>query len=113
MVALGEMGQAPPDRLRRAADWLIAREVRRKGDWSVKRPDLEPSGWAFEFAAEGFQGDLFDGGGGADAGLEFAQELLGAGAGLGHAVLGWGRSREFRPMGQGGQGPEAPGSRVT
>jgi squalene-hopene/tetraprenyl-beta-curcumene cyclase len=50
--ALGEMGQAPEERLRRAADWLIAREVRRKGDWSVKRPDLEPSGWAFEFANE-------------------------------------------------------------
>jgi len=24
----------------------------RKGDWSVKRPDTEPSGWAFEFANE-------------------------------------------------------------
>ncbi len=24
-------------------------EIRRKGDWSVKRPDTEPSGWAFEF----------------------------------------------------------------
>ena len=32
-----------------AADWLLAREIRRKGDWSVKRPDTEPSGWAFEF----------------------------------------------------------------
>jgi squalene-hopene/tetraprenyl-beta-curcumene cyclase len=50
--ALGEMGQAPADRMTKAADWLIAREVRRKGDWSVKRPDLEPSGWAFEFANE-------------------------------------------------------------
>ncbi len=26
--------------------------MRRRGDWSVKRPDLEPSGWAFEFANE-------------------------------------------------------------
>ncbi|MBI4893531.1 MAG: squalene--hopene cyclase [Acidobacteria bacterium] len=50
--ALGEMGEAPEEKLRIAADWLIAREVRRKGDWSVKRPDLEPSGWAFEFANE-------------------------------------------------------------
>ena len=33
----------------RAADWLIEREVRRKGDWAVKRPDIEPSGWAFEY----------------------------------------------------------------
>jgi len=50
--ALGELGKAPEDRMRKSADWLIAREVRRKGDWSVKRPDLEPSGWAFEFANE-------------------------------------------------------------
>jgi len=30
-----------------AADWLLEREIRGKGDWSVKRPDTEPSGWAF------------------------------------------------------------------
>ena len=36
-------------RLTRAADWLLAREIRRNGDWSVKRPNTEPSGWAFEF----------------------------------------------------------------
>lgn len=52
MFALGEMGEPPKEPMRRAADWLIAREVRRKGDWSVKRPDLEPSGWAFEFENE-------------------------------------------------------------
>jgi squalene-hopene/tetraprenyl-beta-curcumene cyclase len=50
--ALGECGHAPPDRMARAADWLVAREVRHKGDWSVKRPDLPPSGWAFEYANE-------------------------------------------------------------
>ncbi len=49
MFALGEAGAAQPDSLRRAADWLLDREVRRKGDWSVKRPDLTPAGWAFEF----------------------------------------------------------------
>ena len=43
----------------RAADWLLAREVRRKGDWSVKRPDTEPSGWAFEFRNE-FYPDIDD-----------------------------------------------------
>src|SRR6185437_15890142 len=36
----------------KAADWLQTREIRRKGDWSVKRPDIEPSGWAFEYANE-------------------------------------------------------------
>jgi len=50
--ALGEMGAADPSALTRAADWLLKREIRRKGDWSVKRPNLEPSGWAFEFANE-------------------------------------------------------------
>ena len=49
MFALGEVGDPPADRMRAAADWLLQREVRHKGDWSVKRPDLEPSGWAFEY----------------------------------------------------------------
>ena len=35
--------------LEKAAGWLIGREVRRQGDWSVKRPHVEPSGWAFEY----------------------------------------------------------------
>ncbi|MDQ2711579.1 MAG: squalene--hopene cyclase, partial [Acidobacteriota bacterium] len=47
--ALGEGGAAPAEALRRAADWLMSKEIRRKGDWSVKRPNAEPSGWAFEF----------------------------------------------------------------
>ncbi len=45
--------------VRRAADWLLAREVRRKGDWSVKRPNTEPSGWAFEYCNE-FYPDVDD-----------------------------------------------------
>jgi len=31
------------------AKWYIDRQIFRKGDWSVKRPNLEPGGWAFEF----------------------------------------------------------------
>ena len=57
--ALGEAGAADEARMTRAADWLISKEVRRKGDWSVKRPDTEPSGWAFEFANE-FYPDIDD-----------------------------------------------------
>jgi len=38
--------------LRGAADWLLQREVRRKSDWSVKRPNTEPSGWAFFYQNE-------------------------------------------------------------
>jgi len=45
--------------LRRAADWLLSKEIRRKGDWSVKRPHTEPSGWAFEYANE-FYPDIDD-----------------------------------------------------
>jgi squalene-hopene/tetraprenyl-beta-curcumene cyclase len=41
-----------PAVLTRAADWMLTKEVRRKGDWAIKRPDLVPSGWAFEFANE-------------------------------------------------------------
>jgi squalene-hopene/tetraprenyl-beta-curcumene cyclase len=36
-------------RLRRAAAWLIDRQIFKPGDWSVYNPDLEPGGWAFEF----------------------------------------------------------------
>ena len=66
--ALGELQQlragseawAPSSAaLTRAADWMLSREVRRKGDWAVKRPDLVPSGWAFEFANE-FYPDVDD-----------------------------------------------------
>jgi len=50
--ALGASGAVPLEALRPAADWLLAKEVRRKGDWAVKRPGVEPSGWFFEFANE-------------------------------------------------------------
>ncbi len=49
---LGESGCVPESSLAPAADWLLSKEVRRKGDWSVKRPNVEPSGWYFEFANE-------------------------------------------------------------
>jgi squalene-hopene/tetraprenyl-beta-curcumene cyclase len=42
-----------------AAEWLVAREVRMRGDWSAKRPRLEPGGWYFEFENE-FYPDIDD-----------------------------------------------------
>src|ERR1035438_6760454 len=57
--ALGESGLAPDHSMARAADWLLTKEVRRRGDWSVKRPSVEPSGWYFEFANE-FYPDIDD-----------------------------------------------------
>ena len=35
--------------LARACQWLMSQQILKKGDWSVKRPRLEPGGWAFEF----------------------------------------------------------------
>lgn len=57
--ALGELGETDPKCLTAAADWLLSKEVRRKGDWAAKRPDLTPSGWAFEFDNE-FYPDIDD-----------------------------------------------------
>ena len=57
--ALGESGAPPEAALRQCADWLLTKEVRRKGDWAVKRPHTQPSGWYFEFANE-FYPDIDD-----------------------------------------------------
>ncbi|HEY6489175.1 MAG TPA: squalene--hopene cyclase [Terracidiphilus sp.] len=57
--ALGELSAANGAELTMAADWLLSKEIRRKGDWSAKRPDLTPSGWVFEFANE-FYPDIDD-----------------------------------------------------
>ncbi len=57
--ALGEAGFASSKGMQRCADWLMTKEVRQKGDWSVKRPNVEPSGWYFEFANE-FYPDIDD-----------------------------------------------------
>lgn len=59
LFALGEFGVTNAPFATKAADWILAKEVRRKGDWSVKRPDLRPGGWAFEFANE-FYPDIDD-----------------------------------------------------
>jgi squalene-hopene/tetraprenyl-beta-curcumene cyclase len=33
----------------RAARWLLGKEVRQQGDWSLTNPRLEPGGWFFEY----------------------------------------------------------------
>ncbi len=35
--------------LEHAAHWLVAEEIRERGDWTVRRPGLEAGGWAFEY----------------------------------------------------------------
>ncbi|NJD37268.1 MAG: squalene--hopene cyclase [Geobacter sp.] len=50
LLAMQEAG-IPQDHpaLIKSAQWLLDREVRIRGDWKIKSPDLEPGGWAFEF----------------------------------------------------------------
>jgi squalene-hopene/tetraprenyl-beta-curcumene cyclase len=33
----------------KACAWLASKQIFQKGDWSIKKPRLEPGGWAFEF----------------------------------------------------------------
>jgi squalene-hopene/tetraprenyl-beta-curcumene cyclase len=60
VIALRDAGVPADDpALVRAADWLLDEEVRVPGDWTVRRPDLEPGGWAFEFENDNYP-DLDD-----------------------------------------------------
>jgi squalene-hopene/tetraprenyl-beta-curcumene cyclase len=53
VFALGEAGVPADDpRMVQAADWLLSKEVRHKGDWAVKVPNTQPGGWYFEFNNE-------------------------------------------------------------
>ncbi|HEY0309282.1 MAG TPA: squalene--hopene cyclase [Acidobacteriaceae bacterium] len=60
MFALAEAGIPANDpRLVKAADWILAKEVRTKGDWAEKVKGVEPGGWYFEFNNE-FYPDVDD-----------------------------------------------------
>ena len=51
VTALLDAGADPSgDVVSRAVQWLLAEEITCTGDWAVRRPDLPPGGWAFEFA---------------------------------------------------------------
>ncbi len=45
--------------LRRAAEWMIECQVLVPGDWQVKRPHVQPGGWAFQYRND-FYPDLDD-----------------------------------------------------
>lgn len=52
LICLAESGlPADHPKLKRAAEWLIEKEIRFAGDWVHKNPaKVEPSGWVFEYA---------------------------------------------------------------
>ncbi|MCI0457818.1 MAG: squalene--hopene cyclase [Gemmataceae bacterium] len=57
LAVAGVPGRHPA--VRSAVEWLLAKEVRRRGDWSLLNPDLEPGGWFFEYR-NGFYPDTDD-----------------------------------------------------
>ena len=60
LIALGDGGAGADDpSIVRAVRWLLDKEVRRPGDWSLANPGLEPAGWFFEYR-NGFYPDTDD-----------------------------------------------------
>jgi squalene-hopene/tetraprenyl-beta-curcumene cyclase len=55
VIALLDAGVDPGSKaVVRACKWLSAQEVGTRGDWSVRRPELAPGGFPFEFANENY-----------------------------------------------------------
>jgi len=60
IIALRDAGVSRKDpAIRKAIDWVLSKEVRHKGDWTVNHPDVEPGGWYFEYNNE-FYPDVDD-----------------------------------------------------
>jgi squalene-hopene/tetraprenyl-beta-curcumene cyclase len=60
MFALGEAGVPANDpRMVKSADWILQKQVRNPGDWTVKNKQGKPAGWYFEFNNE-FYPDVDD-----------------------------------------------------
>ena len=55
LIALADAGvETSHPSFEKAAIWILDEEVTQKGDWSVKRPKLDPGGWAFEFENDNY-----------------------------------------------------------
>ncbi|MHC4197604.1 MAG: squalene--hopene cyclase [Planctomycetota bacterium] len=55
VIALHDSGlNKEHPQLVKAGRWLLSKEVRNYGDWRIKNPKVEPSGWYFEYACEWF-----------------------------------------------------------
>lgn len=62
-LALNALAYSPNERqtveIHKGIDWLLKKEVTRRGDWSLMNPGLEPGGWFFEYR-NGFYPDTDD-----------------------------------------------------
>jgi squalene-hopene/tetraprenyl-beta-curcumene cyclase len=55
MIALTDAGLRPDHpAVVRAGEWLLERQVNVRGDWSVRKPDVEPGGFPFEFCNDNY-----------------------------------------------------------
>jgi squalene-hopene/tetraprenyl-beta-curcumene cyclase len=60
LIGLADAGiPGRAEAVRKGVAWLLAKEVRRPGDWSLANPRLEPAGWFFEYR-NGFYPDTDD-----------------------------------------------------
>jgi squalene-hopene/tetraprenyl-beta-curcumene cyclase len=83
VLALRAAGVDPDHpQLQKAGQWLLAEEVTVKGDWAIRRPQLAPGGWAFEF-----ENDLYPD---VDDAAVVALALRELGMGMQSANGGWG-----------------------
>jgi squalene-hopene/tetraprenyl-beta-curcumene cyclase len=55
VIALTDAGVPADDPgIVRAGEWLLDEEITVRGDWAVRRPGLDPGGWAFEFENDSY-----------------------------------------------------------
>ena len=55
VIGLVDAGSDPEDpAILSAVRWLLGKEITVTGDWVVRRPELAPGGWAFEFANDSY-----------------------------------------------------------
>lgn len=59
-IALRDAGVSRHDpAIRKSLKWLLSKEVKQSGDWTLRNPKLDPAGWYFEFNNE-FYPDVDD-----------------------------------------------------
>jgi squalene-hopene/tetraprenyl-beta-curcumene cyclase len=55
LIALADAGYDVSDpAVAQAVQWLTSKQIRSRGDWAVKRTNLRPGGWAFEFENDNY-----------------------------------------------------------